>query len=70
MVLAQVHFVPFTFQEKVNVVMLSEGYLKYGFIICGSDVRTLIVDHLGVLKFLQRRLKYVRIKKAHKTRAW
>lgn len=50
--------------------MLSEGYLKYGFIICGSDVRTLIVDHLGVLKFLQRRLKYVRIKKAHKTRAW
>jgi len=49
--------------------MLSEGYLKYGFIIRGNDVRTLIVDHLGVLKFLQQRLKSVRIKKAHKTRA-
>jgi len=53
MVLAHVHFVSFTFQEKVSVVMLSEGYLKYGFIICGSDMRTLIVDPLGVLKFLQ-----------------
>jgi hypothetical protein len=69
MILAQVHFVSFTFQEKVSVVMLSEGYLKYGFIIRGNDVRTLIVDHLGVLKFLQQRLKSVRIKKAHKTRA-
>ena len=49
--------------------MLSEVYLKYGLIICGNDVRTLIVDHLGVLKFLQRRLKSVRIKKAHETRA-
>jgi len=68
MVPAQVHFVSFTFQEKMSVVMLSEGYLKYGFIICGNDVRTLIVDQLGVLKFLQRRLKCVRIRKAHKTR--
>jgi len=39
--------------RKVSVVMLSEGYLKYGFIICGNDVRTLIVDQLGVLKFCQ-----------------
>lgn len=45
--------------------MLSEGYLKYGFIICGSDMRTLIVDPLGVLKFLQWILKSIRIKKAH-----
>jgi len=53
MVLVQVHFVSFTFQEKVNVVMLSEGYLKYGFIICGNDMRTLIVDLLDVQKFLE-----------------
>jgi hypothetical protein len=53
MVLAQVHFVSFTFQEKESVVLLSEGYLTYGFIICGSDTRMLIVDQLGVLKFLQ-----------------
>jgi len=47
--------------------MLSEGYLKYGFIICGNDMRTLIVDLLVVQKFLEWRLKSVRIKKAHKT---
>jgi hypothetical protein len=37
MLLAEVHFVSFTFQEKVGVVVLSEGYLKYGVISCGSD---------------------------------